>query len=171
VTDEFEIRRLAWRDSRAELTELLHRAYAPLAAQGMRYVASHQSTRETRRRIRGGECYVAVSAGRLVATVTLRGPRRTRGCPFYARPEVASFHQFAVDPAVQGSGLGGRLLAHVEARARELGALELAFDTAESAEALLAFYRRRGYRQVGFVQWPTTNYRSVVMSKHLAEPG
>src|SRR5690606_16975486 len=125
---------------------LLHRAYARLAEQGMRYLASHQSARETRKRIARGECYVALDAGRLAGTITLLRPRKIRGTPHYARRDVATFHQFAVDPAYQGRGVGGQLLALAEARAAALGARELAFDTAEHAVALIAFYERRGYR-------------------------
>ena len=50
-------------DSIAELTELLHRAYAPLAELGFQYVACHQTEETTRRRIASGECHVAVAGG------------------------------------------------------------------------------------------------------------
>lgn len=50
-------------DDLSALTALLHRAYAPLAAAGMRFVASHQSPDRTRRRIALGECWVAEASG------------------------------------------------------------------------------------------------------------
>lgn len=164
-----ELRPLHRGDSVDELTELLHRAYASLAAGGMRYLASHQSPRMTRKRIKKGECFVALDGGRIVGTITLVPPGKTAGTPHYDRRDVASFHQFAVDPALQGRGLGARLLALVERRAVELGARELAFDTSEHAAALIAFYGRRGFRFVEHCRWKSVNYRSVVMSKPLAE--
>jgi GNAT superfamily N-acetyltransferase len=149
------------------LTALLHRAYAPLAARGMRYLASHQDDATTRRRISGGECWLAEMGGQLIGTITLRDADRTSGCPWYDRPDVASFGQFAVHPACQSRGVGSRLIDHVEQRARLKGMAELALDTAETADDLIAFYTRRGYRFVDHVRWDAVNYRSVVLSKRL----
>jgi hypothetical protein len=60
------------------------------------------------------------------------------------------------------------LLDEAERLAREDGATELACDTSEHASELRATYSRRGYREVGFVRWDVTNYRSVILSKTLA---
>ena len=75
--------------------------------------------------------------------------------------------QFAVEPGQQRNGLGGTLIQFAENRARELGAKELALDTAVPATHLIQYYERRGYRHVGFAQWKTTNYQSVILSKTL----
>ena len=42
------------------VTTMLHEAYAPLAAQGMRFVVSHQDSATTRKRIDRGDTIVAV---------------------------------------------------------------------------------------------------------------
>ena len=89
-------------------------------------------------------------------------------CAWFTRPGVACVHQFAVDPQLQGGGLGRALMARAEQWAREHGFHELALDTAEPATHLVAFYARLGYRPVGHVQWQGKAYRSVVMSKALA---
>ncbi|MCQ4161598.1 GNAT family N-acetyltransferase [Roseomonas sp. GC11] len=162
------LRRLAGADSLAELTRLLHRAYAPLAAMGLRFMATHQSEAVTRERAETGECWVAVdAAGALVGTLLFKDAARTGGTPWLDRPEVAGFGQFAVAPEWQGTGLGARLMEIAERRARETGAREIALDTAEPAAHLIALYHRRGYRLVGHAQWAHTNYRSVIMSKAL----
>jgi GNAT superfamily N-acetyltransferase len=171
MTDENQempvIRRLRETDSLAELTEMLHRAYAGLAAAGMRYLASHQTETVTATRVSSGECYVALCGGRLVGTITLVPPGGGRGAAYYQRPGVAAFQQFGVEPELQGTGIGSRLLETVEARAQELGAVEMALDTAECATQLIAAYERRGYRIVDRVDWEVTNYVSVVMAKPL----
>ena len=141
-----QIRLLAPSDSLAELTALLHEAYRALADRGMRFVASHQDEQMTARRISKGECYLAFHEGQLVGTVTLDHAALSRGCPWYERPEVTSFHQFAVRPWCQGHGIGSTLLAHIERRASDQGARELALDTAEPAQDLIRFYTSRGYR-------------------------
>jgi ribosomal protein S18 acetylase RimI-like enzyme len=161
-------RRLARRDSLAELTRLCHRAYRPLLAQGLHYRAATQSRWSTWRRTRGGECFVTVAGERLVGTITLMGPGRVSGAAWYRRPDVASFHMLAVDPDYQGRGIAAMLLDRVECRAVELGAAELALDTAESARQLIDMYQRRGYRIVEQVSWQTRNYRSVILSRTLA---
>lgn len=170
---DVQIRPLSPGDSLDELTALLHRAYAPLAASGLRYVASHQPVETTRRRIDGNECYVAVRGGQVVGTATLTPPGRSPPAgdpPFYRRPDVAKLNQLAVEPELGGRGIGRRLLEHVEARARELGAAAIACDTAEGARELIAMYERRGYRFVEHADWrPHTNYRSVVLSLPLGE--
>lgn len=166
---DVRFRRLEEGDSFAALTDLLHRAYAPLAASGLRYWATHQSVDDTRERCGEGECWVGVLDGQLVATVTLVGPGHGRGCALYRQPDVAKFGQFAVDPALSGRGVGSALMDRIEDRAREMGAGQLALDTAEGAAALIAMYQARGYRLVGHVDWrPDTNYRSVLMSLELA---
>jgi predicted N-acetyltransferase YhbS len=149
------------------ITRLLHEAYAPLAAAGMRYVASHQDVATTRRRMAQGETFVAERDGAVVATITLAEAHATHGSPFYDRPNVASFGQFAVLPALQRQGIGSRLMDIVEARAREKGVAELALDTSEHAEALIAMYTRRGYRFIEYSKWDSVNYRSVILSKRL----
>ena len=45
------------------------------------------------------------------------------------------------------------MLAHVEARAVETGAAEIALDTAEEAFHLIALYNRRGYCIVDHADW------------------
>ena len=152
---------------RALLTALLHRAYAPLAAQGLRYMATHQSDGVTRQRVDEGECFVAVADGTICGTIVFKDTVRTRGCPWYDRDDVASFGQFAVEPDLQARGLGRRLLSLVEDRAAATGAREIALDTAEPATHLVGWYGRLGYCFIGHAQWRHTNYRSVIMSKTL----
>lgn len=70
-------------------------------------------------------------------------------------------------PALQRQGIGSRLMDIVEARACERGVAELALDTSEHAEALIAMYARRGDRFIEYSQWDVVNYRSVILSKRL----
>jgi GNAT superfamily N-acetyltransferase len=149
------------------ITRLLHEAYAPLAAAGMRYVASHQDIATTRRRTAKGETFVAVRDDAVVAVITLAEAEATHGSTFYDRPDVVSFGQFAVLPALQRQGIGSRLMDIVEDRARAKGVAELALDTSEHAEALIAMYTKRGYRFIEYSQWDGVNYRSVILSKRL----
>lgn len=158
-------------DSIDELTDLLHRAYAGLAARGLRYLATHQDADTTRARIGDGEALVAIDDnGAIVGTITWHRPGMKTGVEWYDRPGVAHFGQFAVDPSERGAGIGRALLSEVEARAHAAGARELACDTAEPATDLIEMYVRWGYRVVGTVDYrPVVNYPSVTLSKALPD--
>lgn len=171
MPDSIQLRILDPADPVSELTELLHRAYARLAAMGLRYMATHQSDAVTRDRVASGECWVALADGVIVGTILFKDAGRTSGSPWLDRPEVASLGQFAVAPEWQGTGLGAQLMNLAERRAAETGAAEIALDTAEPAEHLVALYRRRGYRLIEHAQWSHTNYRSVIMSKPVGRSG
>jgi GNAT superfamily N-acetyltransferase len=149
------------------ITAMLHDAYRPLAEAGFRYLATHQDVEVTRKRVGRGDTIVAELDGRVVGIVTMGRPGTGWGAAHYQRPEVARFGQYAVEPSLQRAGIGLQLLAFVEALARECGARHLALDTSEGASGLIAFYGKRGFEYVETVQWETTNYRSVVLSKPL----
>jgi GNAT superfamily N-acetyltransferase len=166
--DEAQLRTLAPGDSVVELTALLHRAYARLGAMGLNYTAVDQSPEATARRLGSGTCFVALQGGRIVGTILVHPTYARNDCAWFTRAGVACIHQFAVDPALQGNGLGRRLLQRAEDWAREHGFAEVAMDTAEEAAHLLAFYARAGYEAVDTVQWAGKVYRSVVLRKPLA---
>ena len=143
------------------LTALLHRAYARLAEMGLNFTAT------TRERCADGECWVAEREGMIVGTVVWGTGADDHDPAPYREHGVAHFNQFAVEPTLQGTGIGDRLLAKIEVRAREAGFHAMTLDTAEPAEHLIAFYCRRGYRQIATHQWGDKTYRSVILSKDL----
>jgi predicted N-acetyltransferase YhbS len=149
------------------ITAMLHEAYAPLAQQGLRFVATHQDTETTRRRMNRGETLLALDVDEIVGTITLKDVDQTEGSAFYNRPDVAGFGQFAVRPSHQGAGVGSTLLALIERRAQEKGVALLALDTSENAAHLIALYESRGYAFVEHVRWPDVNYRSMIFAKSL----
>lgn len=166
--NEYELR--PWRegDSLEEIQSLVHRAYSVLAEQGLNYWGTRQTLDDTRKRVTSGECWLALDGRRIVGTVLLKAPRTEGGCDWYERDDVRTFHQLAVEPELQGAGLGTRLVRHVEDRARRLGAAELALDTSEHARRLIDWYLRLGYRHVDHADWrPDTNYLSLILSKGL----
>ncbi|HVZ35703.1 MAG TPA: GNAT family N-acetyltransferase [Polyangiaceae bacterium] len=180
LTSTVRVRRLEPEDSLAHLTELLHRAYKQHADRGIKALAAFQPEAVTRNRVATGECYVATHLGKVVGTILFKDAPATQASGvgganvinwFHRppRPEggVASFSQFAVEPQMQGKGIGSVLMAKAEQRAAETGAAELALSTPEPAAWLIQMYERRGYRVVEHVQWKETNYTSSIMSKTL----
>lgn len=94
----------------------------------------------------------------------------------------ASFGMFAVDPSLQGSGLGRRLLAAAERFAVEqLAAEVMTMDVIEQRRELIDWYCRRGYEPTGETrEFPyederygrprRDDLRFVVLAKALAGP-
>jgi len=161
------IRTLKDSDSMEELTDLLHRAYAVLAEMGFRYYATHQTPKETKERITKGQCYVAVMDEKIVGTVTYYNTKNTHGSPFLNTLRVSHFGQLGVESHYQNKGIATKLIKYVEDIAIDNGDKELALDTAEGATHLIEWYEKLGYRFVEYTSWDVTNYRSVVMSKHI----
>ncbi|MEX2218126.1 MAG: GNAT family N-acetyltransferase [Phycisphaerales bacterium] len=109
----------------------------------------------------------AAGGGRIVGTILFHEVEDAKGPPWFQRPDVDSFSQFAVDPDIQGRGIGQLLLETAERRAAACGARELGLSMAEPDTKLMEWYLRRGYRFIEHWQWPYTNYRSAILSKTL----
>jgi GNAT superfamily N-acetyltransferase len=90
----------------------LHEAYAPLAAAGMRFVASYQDV-ETTKGVWRWEKDLWAPMRSHCGTITLAKAVATHGSPFYDGPDVADFGQFAERPAYQRRGIGSRLIEMV----------------------------------------------------------
>jgi GNAT superfamily N-acetyltransferase len=65
-----------------------------------------------------------------------------------ADARVAEVKRLWVDPELRGEGLGGRLLAALEARAASSGRLVVRLDSNRALHEALRLYRSRGYQEV-----------------------
>ncbi len=148
-----------------ELTELLHEAYRPLAEKGLKYVATHQPSDVTLRRLNNGHSFLGFIDDELVSTITLVFHRPKERCDYYKNPEVCFFTQFAVKPKYQGHGFGKEIMSFIESYAKTKEVKELALDTSVHAVDLISMYEKLNYRKVGKMDWPDTNYKSVILSK------
>ncbi|RKP48174.1 GNAT family N-acetyltransferase [Trinickia fusca] len=153
------------RDSYDRLTTLLHRAFAPLVAMGFNCKSASQPPDVTQARAQAGECFVAVCDGQVVGTLTLCARKPDSPCTYYRNSDVATIHQFGIDPRWQSRGIGKALLAFAERWAAMHGFARLALDTPHSAAHLVSFYLRRGFRLVDVVRFAGRCYESAVLSK------
>ena len=89
-----------------------------------------------------GVFVVATSAGEPVACGGVRvlgeGPEAGAG----------EIKRMWVDPGWRGTGLGSRMLAHLEERAAALGCGRVCLDTNATLVEAIAMYERRGYDRV-----------------------
>jgi N-acetylglutamate synthase-like GNAT family acetyltransferase len=96
------------------------------------------------------------------------------GCVYIERNgERGYFGLLAVDPAVQRSGLGSRLVAAAEDDCRSAGCRVMDLTIVNLRKELPAFYRRLGYTESGTLPFPSDQHPNqpchlVRMSKPLA---
>jgi len=152
------------------LTAMLHRAYRRQVELGLRPLAGRQTAEVTRKRCESGEAFIArhLESGALVGMILLDELEEAALPQWFLRPEVSHFSLFAVEPTVQGLGIGAGLIDIVERRAAALGRRELALSMAEPDGELMAYYLRRGFRFIEHWQWPYTNYQSAILSRAIA---
>lgn len=153
-------------DDVAEITQVLHKAYAELAKMGFRYLATWQDDAVTQSRLEGGTAFLAKLNNKVIGTATLYFNTQS-SCAWYQRADVAYFGQFGIDPEFQKQGIGTKLMDAIEAEALREGYSNLALDTAREASHLVLLYERRGFQFVQEADWEQTNYTSIIMNKKL----
>lgn len=105
----------------------------------------------------GALVILAFRGERLVACCELQGPRTDgpsadapHGCAPAATRDHAYFGMFAVDPTLQGGGVGRAVLAEAErVAATEWHASALEMTVITLRPELIAWYERRGYARTG----------------------
>lgn len=108
--------------------------------------------------------------------VTARKDGRLIGCVLVAQPKegLGYLGMLTVEPGLQGSGLGRRLLAQAEAEAHgRFRAQTMEMTVIHQRSELIAWYERRGYRLTGErrpfpVDPPPPELEFVVLQKPLA---
>jgi len=82
------------------------------------------------------------------------------------------FGMLAVDPTLQGSGIGRALREHAEEFCKQLGCTEMTLTTGDFRTELLPYYTRAGYRVVSTEPRPATEWsmRHDFRIVHMAKP-
>ncbi|BCF94490.1 hypothetical protein PPGU16_75570 (plasmid) [Paraburkholderia largidicola] len=153
------------RDSYEQLTTMLHRAFARLGMMGLNCTCVDQDVAVTMKRAQRGDCFVMVSGGKIIGTMTLYASDSESLCEHYHRHDVATIRQLAIDTSWQNRGIGKSMLAFAEHWAATRGYAELALDTPYPASHLVAFYRGQGFRIVDAIRFAGKVYDSAILSK------
>jgi len=148
-----------------EITTLLPDSYKVHLLNGLQFWATTQTEEYTLERLKKGKGLIAKYKNKIVGTITYYDSCNENVCEWYKKPNVCRFGQFAVKTSMQKMGIGKILINEVEKIAKERGKTELSLDTSEKAIALIEYYNRNGFNNIGFMQWHDVNYRSVIMSK------
>ena len=147
-----DVRRAVAADARsvAEVVQLAYAIYVPRI--GRRPAPMDSDYDEV---LRSADVWVAVAAGRIVGVVVAR-----------LLPDHLLVENLAVDPSVQGQGVGGRLLAVAERYAVAAGRRDVRLYTNEAMEENLGFYPRRRYRETG--RGSQDGFRRVFFAKSMS---
>lgn len=127
-----------------ELLQLILRSFASMDGVIDPPSSAHRLTAESLREKAGVEAgFIATVDGRLV------------GCVF-ARERESDFYvgKLAVDPGLQGRGIGKRLMQAVEALARERGKAALELETRIELTGNHASFARLGFRETARTAHP-----------------
>ena len=119
----------------AAITELVERAYLGYVDQIGRRPAPMDDDHADK--VRRGQVVVADRGG-IVGVLVL-----------VVQPDHVFIENLAVDPRLQGNGVGRALIAHAEAEARAHRVAELRLYTNVVMTGSLAFYARLGFREDG----------------------
>lgn len=110
---------------------------------------AHYNASYFEERARRGELWLLKDGSRLAAcAVLLEWDERWGNDPIPAY----YVHNLAADPDMPGAG--GRLLTHFEDLARQAGKKALRLDCKTGAKAINAYYRKKGFRFVGYWKQP-----------------
>ena len=92
------------------------------------------------------------------------------GCGAVRRVDdgAAEIKRMYVPPALRGQGIATRMLAHLEAEARRLGATRLVLETGERQFESVALYRRAGFVEIPRYGEYVDSPLSLCMGKPLA---
>ncbi|MGA3035938.1 MAG: GNAT family N-acetyltransferase [Vulcanimicrobiaceae bacterium] len=153
----------------ADVTALLHDAYAQHLANGLDFSAATQDKETTRNRLTSATALIGFLEDAVVATGLIYERLRARpDLPsWFSEESVSVAAQLAVLPRLQRLGIGSELLGALERQAKDWGKLHLALDTAEPALALISFYKKRGYVTIDHFQYSDVPFRHVILSKTL----
>jgi predicted N-acetyltransferase YhbS len=132
-------------------------------------VGDRTSIENVRELMRGGDrFFVAEQEGRLIASVFVR----VRESGADRAEKVGYFGMLAVDPSLQGGGVGRALREYAEALAKDEGCAAMTLTTGEFRSELVPYYERAGYRvtkiEDGPKEWGLAHpFRVVHMTKTL----
>jgi putative acetyltransferase len=104
-----------------------------------------------------------------VAFFTARADGKLIGCGALRRidPALSEIKRMYVLPALQGKGIGGQILAAIEAHALEQGAATLVLETGIEQPDACALYRKYGFTQRGaYLDYPDDGV-SIFMEKRI----
>lgn len=102
------------------------------------------------------QLYIIRFGGKIAGIVTLNreyDPEYQNGRWEYRGPDFMVVHRLIVSPAVQGRGIGAKIMQMAESMLRESGIKSVRLDAFSQNPYSLRLYGKLGYRTVGEALW------------------
>lgn len=102
------------------------------------------------------QLYVVRAGGEIAGIITLNreyDPDYQNGRWEYQGPDYMVVHRLIVSPAVQGQGIGTKIMRMAEEMLKDTGIKSLRLDAFTQNPHSLHLYEKLGYRVVGEAQW------------------
>lgn len=106
--------------------------------------------------LKNGELFVTRAGETIAGIVTLNresDPAYRNGNWEYGGPDYRVVHRLCVSPAMQGQGVGGRMMRMAEEMLRNDGVKSIRLDAFSKNPHSLRLYRKLGYRVAGEAVW------------------
>ena len=147
----------ARQSDREELVALVLGAVDALNACGIpQWDAVYPNATHVDADLRNGQLYAARADGRIAGMITLNrqfDPEYATGDWQVPGDNFMVVHRLIVSPAMQGRGIGARMMEMAEAMLRESGVRSIRLDAFSQNPHALRLYRKLGYHTVGEAQW------------------
>ncbi|MBQ8070223.1 MAG: GNAT family N-acetyltransferase [Bacteroidales bacterium] len=147
----------------ADVVELIHRAFKERKDEGLFFSCADISVEEYIEKVGNGVIFVAVDtvSGHLLGTGVTHFRKDKKGHQY-------GFNELlAIDPEARRMGIASAMLKARADYNLEKGSEYLASDTAVGADSSVKYHFKNGFRIVGMVSFPQTNYYSYVFRRQL----
>ena len=118
---------------------------------------------------RGG-LFVATMSGAFIATVAVDAVQDEQylGVPWTTVEPALVVHRLCVEPAMQGRGIGRRMMSFIRDYAERQGFASIRLDAYSGNPAAVAMYRRMGFREAGSVHFPRRSLPFLLFEQPVA---
>ena len=154
----------------ADIVRLLHLSFEERVEQGLLFTCSTITTEEYEKKMKPGVVLVAVGAGddekeKLWGTIAYRILGDKKGTRF------GYLEYLAIHPDAKRRGLGQRLFMDSLRRLAEEGVDYVVSTTAAGALSSIRCHLKTGFRKIGLLSYPKTNYYSILFRQYLYRNG
>ena len=145
-----------------EILNVVHKAFEGRLSQGMHFTAVTYDLEKIKEIVDNGTTFCAIINGKCVGTLTLN-IRKDKHNKLYGYISTV-----AVDPSIQGRGIGYKMKASAINKAKEMQCEYILGNTSIFAKDVKRINEKFGYKIIGYASYSTTNYYSYVFRLQLS---
>lgn len=149
------------------VTKLLNVAFSTRKTEGLNFPAATITTAEIISKYKNSSCLIALDNKELVGVIIYKISEKQGARLWFYDTIYINWNLLAVHPKFKNRGIGNKLIASMEKKARENNVDSIIGSTAAPAKALVNWYSRIGYKKISYGSDITTNYYSIIFQKKI----